>query len=100
MDNAVFAIDAHLRIVSDKTVPAPALAVFHTFQQIAMGADIFDDAQHFDGSTYIGIYTAAQGYNLIGAGIFFYFFQRFHKNLLYSDTKKPPLTIVHIVKDG
>lgn len=36
MDDTILAIQAHLRIITDERIPAPALCVFHAFQEITV----------------------------------------------------------------
>ena len=84
VDRAVLAVKSHLRVVADEGVAAPALGVFHAFQQIAVRADILDNAQYFKRRADVGIHAAADRHDFVVTLIGFYFFQteRFHMNLL------------------
>ena len=88
VDRTVLAVQTHLRIIADKGIAAPALGIFHAFQQIAVRADVLDDAQYFDRRTDVGIHAAADGHDLVFTLICFYLFQteRFHMNLLKKES--------------
>ena len=73
-NRSVFAEKAHLRIVAYKGVSAPALRIFHTFQDIAMRADMLDRSQDFNRGTTVGIHADSDGNDLILALVGFYLF--------------------------
>ena len=70
----VFAENSHLRIVADEGVSAPTLGVFHTFQDIAVRADMLDRSQDFNGRTTVGIQADADRNDLILILVGFYLF--------------------------